>query len=441
MFGNKHESESGCLGLEVSHQERAAASDAADQHDSPDQPTLPVGEAAALVARLLSECDQPACVDARGASSGPSPEPAAAVAALFATESAPVADLAVAPKDSDVPNPASATAQAPYSKRSFWLMIALVSVLIFGAGLAVGYGIVGRGWKAASIFSAQKADVSAFRVSGLSQPVEDGNQTSAAKAPGAPPTDAALNLPPMAAAPSSQGATRVAAKTGVDKNLERPADQPRTARSEQIHSVSATSRAPADTTGLDKSLASIEAADAATRAANTTLHETAPIVHPPMSASETSTQSVHAGGAAPAPAQAYNMLPASEAPWVAGTTASSGAISSAPEAQDVDAGPSDEPSKPTAASAGQIEPCQLVHSVQPIYPEKAKQVGVEGDVQLRVVVAVDGSVRYVGLVSGPQMLVMAAIDAAREFRYKPAMLNGKPIETVQSVKMAFKLKN
>lgn len=39
------------------------------------------------------------------------------------------------------------------------------------------------------------------------------------------------------------------------------------------------------------------------------------------------------------------------------------------------------------------------------------------------------------------MLTAAAIDAAREFRYKPAMLNGKPIETVQTLAMSFNLKN
>ncbi len=446
MLGKKHESGSGLLALEISRPEKrpTATNDAAsERHDSPDLPASPVAEAAALVARLLSERDEPVRVDGDGPASAPSPEPAGVVRALFTTESAPVADLPVAPKDTEVPNPAGARAQAPYSKRSFWLVIVLVSVLIFGAGLAVGYGIVARGWKGGSIFSAQKADASAVPASGLSQPVEGGNQANAAKGPGAPPVDEAVNLPPVPAA-STQAATKAVSENGRDKDFQRPAADARIAPSEQIHTLSVTPRAAADTSALDKSLASIEAADAATRAFNATLHEkTAPIVDPPTSGGTTgtSTQSVHADGTATASAQLDNMLPASEMPLVAETSASSGAIPSAPGDQNLDAGTSDKPIDPTAASAGQIEPCQLVYSVQPVYPEKAKQLRVEGDVQLRVVVAVDGSVRYVGLVSGPPMLVMAAIDAAREFRYKPATLNGKPIETVQSVDMAFKLKN
>ena len=101
--------------------------------------------------------------------------------------------------------------------------------------------------------------------------------------------------------------------------------------------------------------------------------------------------------------------------------------------------PSDEVPGAVPALSGEIVPCQLVHSVQPVYPAKAKKLHVEGNVELRVVVAVDGSVQSVGLVSGPDLLVPAAMDATREFRYNPALLNGKPIETVQTVDLSFKL--
>jgi hypothetical protein len=57
------------------------------------------------------------------------------------------------------------------------------------------------------------------------------------------------------------------------------------------------------------------------------------------------------------------------------------------------------------------------------------------------VVGVDGKVQSVGLVSGEPLLVPAAIDAARGFRYNPALLDGKPIETVQTINMSFELKD
>jgi TonB family protein len=90
-------------------------------------------------------------------------------------------------------------------------------------------------------------------------------------------------------------------------------------------------------------------------------------------------------------------------------------------------------------AAANIEPCQLVSSVHPAYPKEARKQRVEGDVRLRVVVGPDGSVRNVAPVGGPSLLIAAAVDATRQFHYKPALLNGKPIETIQTVDISFEL--
>jgi protein TonB len=96
---------------------------------------------------------------------------------------------------------------------------------------------------------------------------------------------------------------------------------------------------------------------------------------------------------------------------------------------------------PAPISPSRVEPSYVIHSVQPVYPPEARKQQVEGIVELRVVVASDGTVRSVKLVSGSSLLASAAIDAARQFRYSPALLNGQPIETIQTIGMSFQLKN
>jgi protein TonB len=104
-----------------------------------------------------------------------------------------------------------------------------------------------------------------------------------------------------------------------------------------------------------------------------------------------------------------------------------------------------EPAQPShfqpVALPGGIEPGRLLHSVEPIYPSEAKKQRLEGIVELRLVVATDGSVRSIKLVSGDPLLASAAMSAAREFRYSPASLNGQPIEAIQTIDMSFKLPN
>jgi periplasmic protein TonB len=86
-------------------------------------------------------------------------------------------------------------------------------------------------------------------------------------------------------------------------------------------------------------------------------------------------------------------------------------------------------------------PCRLLQSVEPVYPLEASERHLEGNVELRIVVGTDGAVRSVNLVSGLPQLAPAAIAAAHGFRYSPALLNGQPIETIQTVDMSFTLKH
>jgi TonB family protein len=86
-----------------------------------------------------------------------------------------------------------------------------------------------------------------------------------------------------------------------------------------------------------------------------------------------------------------------------------------------------------------LVPAYLIYQVQPLYPHDAEKQRIEGTVNLRGFVGPDGRVRKVEFVSGPTLLVPAALSAAREWRYIPAMANGQPIESEEDIRVDFHL--
>lgn len=81
----------------------------------------------------------------------------------------------------------------------------------------------------------------------------------------------------------------------------------------------------------------------------------------------------------------------------------------------------------------------LIYHVNPIYPELAKEQEVQGTVKLEITIGADGVVRSVFAVSGPGLLVEAARDAVRRWRYTPTLLDGKPVESQTTVSVIFHL--
>lgn len=80
---------------------------------------------------------------------------------------------------------------------------------------------------------------------------------------------------------------------------------------------------------------------------------------------------------------------------------------------------------------------QLVHKVMPVYPEIARRVGVQGEVVLVAVIGRDGTVDALQVKSGPPMLVPAATEAVRQWRYRPFRLNGETIEVETQITVRF----
>jgi protein TonB len=76
----------------------------------------------------------------------------------------------------------------------------------------------------------------------------------------------------------------------------------------------------------------------------------------------------------------------------------------------------------------QISAAMLIHRVEPVYPTLARQIGRAGRVELRAVIATDGSIQSLQVVSGNPLFYQSALDAVRQWRYRPTVLNGEPVE-------------
>jgi periplasmic protein TonB len=81
----------------------------------------------------------------------------------------------------------------------------------------------------------------------------------------------------------------------------------------------------------------------------------------------------------------------------------------------------------------------LIHRVQPEYPRIATAMRLSGTVLLRAVIGTDGEVYDVEVLSGNQILAQAACAAVRQWRYRPTLLNGQPVEVETRVTVNFVL--
>jgi protein TonB len=89
--------------------------------------------------------------------------------------------------------------------------------------------------------------------------------------------------------------------------------------------------------------------------------------------------------------------------------------------------------------AARVEEANLIHDVTPTYPPEAGRARIEGMVVLLAVIGKDGTVQDVRVESGLPILAQAAIDAVRQWRYRPYMLNGEPVEVDSRITINFTL--
>jgi TonB family protein len=83
----------------------------------------------------------------------------------------------------------------------------------------------------------------------------------------------------------------------------------------------------------------------------------------------------------------------------------------------------------------------VLSRVEPIYPEEAKQQGVQGTVKLHAIIGRQGSVENLESVDGSPVLVAAAMNAVRQWRYTETLLAGQSVETEEDIAITFRLSN
>jgi periplasmic protein TonB len=81
----------------------------------------------------------------------------------------------------------------------------------------------------------------------------------------------------------------------------------------------------------------------------------------------------------------------------------------------------------------------LIRKVQPNYPPLARQARIQGSVLLQAEISKDGSIENLHLISGHPMLAPAAIEAVKQWKYKPYILNGEPVEVETQITVNFTL--
>ena len=86
------------------------------------------------------------------------------------------------------------------------------------------------------------------------------------------------------------------------------------------------------------------------------------------------------------------------------------------------------PQTPKRIILTHLEPAMLIHRVEPIYPPLMRQIHREGRVELRAIIATDGGIESLQVVAGDVGFYQSALDAVRQWRYKPTVLNGQPVE-------------
>jgi periplasmic protein TonB len=75
-----------------------------------------------------------------------------------------------------------------------------------------------------------------------------------------------------------------------------------------------------------------------------------------------------------------------------------------------------------------LDPAMLIHRVEPVYPTLARQLGRAGRVELRAVIATDGTIQSLQVVGGDPLFYQSALEAVRQWRYRPTVLNGDAVE-------------
>jgi len=82
---------------------------------------------------------------------------------------------------------------------------------------------------------------------------------------------------------------------------------------------------------------------------------------------------------------------------------------------------------------------QLIRRVEPIYPALCIQIHCEGRVELHALISTTGTIESLEVISGHPLFIQSALAAVREWRYRPTILNGRPIEVDTHITVIYTL--
>jgi periplasmic protein TonB len=86
------------------------------------------------------------------------------------------------------------------------------------------------------------------------------------------------------------------------------------------------------------------------------------------------------------------------------------------------------PQPPKRLTIAHLEPAMLIQRIEPTYPALMRQIRRSGRVELRAIIATDGTIKSLQVVSGDAGFIQSALDAVSQWRYRPTILNSQPVE-------------
>jgi periplasmic protein TonB len=88
---------------------------------------------------------------------------------------------------------------------------------------------------------------------------------------------------------------------------------------------------------------------------------------------------------------------------------------------------------------GNVQQAKIINRVQPVYPPLARQTRISGTVRLHAIIGKDGTIQSLEVVSGHPLLQQAALDAVRQWRYQPTLLNNDAVDVDTTIDVIFSL--
>ncbi len=88
---------------------------------------------------------------------------------------------------------------------------------------------------------------------------------------------------------------------------------------------------------------------------------------------------------------------------------------------------------------GDVEAARLIYGPRPEYPQLARIARIQGTVRLEALIATDGTIKGLKVISGHPLLIKAALEAVEQWRYQPTLLNNQPVEVETDIDVTFTL--